>query len=96
MPELPEDFPLFEKKVESAAVLLSEASDKSPDLPVEKLIGYFSSLHRLKRAVVWWKRYFQYLKDKVEGKVSQHELRGKISAQEMGVSECCLIRYEQG
>ena len=35
------------------------------------------------------------MKDKVKGKVSLDELRGRISIQEMGMVECCLIKYEQ-
>ena len=93
--ELAEDFPLFDQRVESAAILLSVASGKSETLPAEQLIGYFCSLHRLKRAVVWWRRYFQYLKNMVIRKVSLDRLRGRISVQEMGIGECCLIKYEQ-
>ena len=47
--EFPEDFSLFEKRVEPATVFLSEASGKSPTLPVEQLIGYFPALHRMGR-----------------------------------------------
>ena len=93
LPALPEDFPLFERKVEPVATLFSSA--ETADLPADRLIKHYSSLYRLKRAVVWWRKYMEYLKIKVKKNGMLNKLTSKVDVLEMRCAENALVRYVQ-
>jgi len=57
LPELLDDFPMFERRVQPIPALL--LAEPPAELPMDRLIKSFSSLCRLKKAVVWLKRFVQ-------------------------------------
>ena len=58
--DLPDDSPMFERKVNVVSAVIS--GNKIVDSPVDRLIKYFSSRHKLKRAVAWWIRFADYIR----------------------------------
>ena len=55
----------------------------------DKLIGYYSSFYRLKRAVAIYKRFLKFLQGKkVDG-------NSKLSIEEIDQAEQSIIRYSQ-
>ena len=55
-------YSLLEKMVQPLDVML--AIQKPSLTPTDVLIAHFSSLFRLKRAVVWWLCFFEFLRMK--------------------------------
>ena len=95
--DLPDDSPMFERKVNVVSAVIS--ANKIVDSPVDHLIKYFSSWHKLKRAVAWWIRFADYIRMlKVQGS-SKPEIRASkfhdISANELREAEIRLVRYDQ-
>ena len=95
--DLPDDSPMFERKVNVVSAVIS--ANKIVDSPVDHLIKYFSSWHKLKRAVAWWIRFADYIRKlKVQGS-SKPEIRASkfhdISANELREAEIRLVRYDQ-
>ena len=95
--DLPDDSPMFERKVNVVSAVIS--ANKIVDSPVDHLIKYFSSWHKLKRAVAWWIRFADYIRMlKVQGSSKSETRVSKfqdISANELREAEIRLVRYDQ-
>ena len=72
---LPEDVSLLEKKVQPLDVML--AIETPSLIPTDVLIAHFSSLFQLKRAVVRWLRFFEFLRmrKRAQSKLSKESAR---------------------
>jgi len=59
---LPEDSPIFEKKVGVVGAVLPLGQNVNVETPTNRFMKYFSSWHRLKRATVWWIKFAGYIR----------------------------------
>ena len=86
--DLPEEFPMPERKVNFCTSLCAIENTK---LPTNRFIGYFSTWHRLKKATAWLIRYFQYLRVKrIDRNGSSEGPFGELCVTELQVAEMRL------
>ena len=64
-------------------------SQRSREHPLEKLISYYSDFYKLKKAVAWFLRYKDFLRDKVNCSYSF------LDASELRCAEVLLCKYVQ-
>ena len=89
-----ESFLTNEKPLDLVSTMLAWREKDESLTPTDQFVRSFSSLHRLKRATVWLKRFFKYLLLKKENNVKLEQF-GKIKVSEMKSAESCLVKYCQ-
>ena len=82
LPDIPQEFLLKEQ----VAVLVNRVSEEDP---TERFINYYSSWYRLKKAVAWIRRYFEYICKRYTIK------NGNLNVGELQEAEFAIIRYTQ-
>ena len=84
------DIDAIELKLLSVSFVIACTSKQSF---VIQLINYFSSLHRLKKATVWFLRFGQFLSAKSKGE--QFKLLNHPNIKELELAEMWLIKFDQ-
>ena len=89
---LASDLVLLEERVETEKIMTAVVVK---DLPTNRLINYFSSLYRLKRAVAWWLRFIAFLYTKQTLKQNEIHLSKDLSVEDLKIAEKRLVLYVQ-
>ena len=88
---LTKDDPEVKREILSSATQVTD--ENSTDCPTRRLLGYYSSWHRLKKAVAWLLRIRHALKLKKDGQ--KVEFPKLITLDELHEAEHFVLKYTQ-
>ena len=100
-PQAPESIQMVQRKLKSNQVRTINAlpvvfSGTDDPLPIDKLITYHSSLHKLKIAALWLLRFGKFLLAKVRQRTNEiNASLDRITVNQTDKIEKLMIRYEQ-
>ena len=100
-PQAPESIQMVQRKLKSNPVRTITAlpvvfSGTDDPLPIDKLITYYSSLHKLKIAALWLLRLGKFLLAKVRQRTNEiNASLDRITVNQTDKIEKLMIRYEQ-